>query len=118
MERCLPRLISGSRAQLSGSHGVAVRRLNVIGRMVAKLRFELEWTQDTLVARMQCRGVEITRDVLANIESGRTKATDLHLLGFQRAFDLQIICFFPEEIQKLDAAIGRRNAGKPRRRRR
>ncbi len=95
-----------------------MRRLNVIGRMVAKLRFERDWTQDILVARMQCRGVKITRDVLASIEVGRTKATDQHLLGFQRAFDLQIICFFPEEIQKLDAAIGRRNAGKPRRRRR
>ena len=92
-------------------------RLNVIGRMVAKLRFEFGWTQDTLVARMQCRGVEITRDVLANIESGRTKATDLHLLGFQRAFDRQIICFFPLEIQGLDAAIALRDARKPRRRR-
>jgi len=42
----------------------------------------------------------------------------LHLLGFQRAFDLQIICFFPDEIQKLDADIALRNARKPRRRRR
>jgi hypothetical protein len=95
-----------------------MRRLNVIGRMVARLRFERGWTQDILVARMQCRDVNITRDVLASIEVGRTKATDQHLLGFQRAFDLQIICFFPEEIQKLDATIGRRNASKAQRRRR
>ena len=95
-----------------------MRRLNVIGRMVAKLRFEFGLTQDMLVARMQCRGVVITRDVLANVELGRTKATDLHLLGFQRAFDRQIICFFPLEIQGLDAAIALRDARKPRRRRR
>ena len=113
----LPNLISGRWAQPSGALWVAMRRLNVIGRMVAKLRFERGWTQDTVVARMQCRGVVITRDVLASIETGRTKATDLHLLGLQRAFDVQIICFFPDEIQKLDAAIALRNARKPRRRR-
>jgi len=85
-----------------------MRRLNVIGQMVAKLRFERDWTQDTLVARMQCRDVQITRAVLANIESGRTKATDEHLMGFQRAFGVQIIQFFPQETQQLDETIAQR----------
>jgi hypothetical protein len=85
-----------------------MRRLNVVGPTIRKLRFQRDWTQDVLVARMQCRGVEITRDILASIETCRTKATDVHLLGFQRVFQVRIIRLFPQDIQELDEELGKR----------
>jgi transcriptional regulator with XRE-family HTH domain len=91
---------------------VNMRRRNVIGRMVSRLRFERNWTQDTLAARLQCEGMDITRDVVANIEIGRTKVTDDSLLFFQRAFRVQIVLLFSAEIQTLDEKFARRAAAK------
>ena len=47
------------------------RDANLIGRKVAKLRFQREWTQDTFVAKLQVRfpDLKITRDIIANIET-------------------------------------------------
>jgi transcriptional regulator with XRE-family HTH domain len=79
-----------------------MRHLNVIGSAVARLRFERGWTQETLAARLQCRGVNVTRDVLANIESGRTQVTDLHIIALQKVFAVRVILLFPRTVQELD----------------
>src|SRR5882672_11286898 len=55
------------------------KRANVIGRMVCRLRYERQWSQEILAARLQLQGFEISRDVIANIECGRSIATDRHL---------------------------------------
>lgn len=52
-----------------------MKRANDIGRHIAKLRRLQGWTQDMMASRMQClgeRGYEITRQILGNIECGRT----------------------------------------------
>lgn len=36
---------------------------NVIGPMIAKLRFQRNWTQELLAAKMQVKGLDITRDI-------------------------------------------------------
>ena len=51
---------------------------NLIGRKVAKLRDNKGWSQDTLVAKLQVLQCNITRDILANIETKRSVATDKH----------------------------------------
>ena len=53
---------------------------NVIGPMVAKLRCQRNWSQQLLAAKMQVKGFDITRDVIANIESRRSVATDEHII--------------------------------------
>lgn len=99
-----------------------MRRLNIIGQTVAKLRCERGWTQETLAARMQCHKVDISREVLANIESGRTQINDLHIMGFQKAFGLRIVRLFPQVVQELDEQLAGREAArslnKPRHRQR
>ena len=82
-----------------------MRRRNVIGRMVARLRYERNWSQDILVARLQCEGLDISRDVLANIETGRTEVPDAFIPYFQRALRVQIIRLFPQDVQDLDAKL-------------
>ena len=44
------------------------RDANLIGRKVARLRYQQGLTQDLLVARLQVMRSNITRDVLCNIE--------------------------------------------------
>ena len=90
-----------------------MRRRNTIGQGVAKLRFELGWTQDWLAARMQCHGVDVSREVVSNIESGRTQANDLHIMGFQKAFGVRITRLFPKAVQELDDQYAAREKLRP-----
>ena len=87
-----------------------MRRRNVIGRMVSRLRYERNWTQDTLVARLQCEGLDISRDVLANIETGRTEVTDDFIPYFQRALRVQIVRLFAKDTQDFDEKLATRAA--------
>jgi transcriptional regulator with XRE-family HTH domain len=89
-----------------------MRRRNVTGRRLAYLRSEQEMTQDTLAARLQCEGLDITRDVLANMESGRTEVSDDHLPFFQKALRVPIVLFYSKEIQERDELFRRRREEK------
>jgi hypothetical protein len=86
-----------------------MRRLNVIGRIVARQRFELAWTQEILTSRMQCLGADITRQRLANMECGRTQIPDELLPFFQKVFAMRIVLFFSKEVQELDEQFARRD---------
>lgn len=68
------------------------RDANLIGRKVAKLRFQREWTQDTFVARLQVRfpALRITRDILANIETKRCVSTDKHVYAFALVLGVEV----------------------------
>ena len=67
---------------------------NLIGRKIARLRYQEAWTQDTLVAKLQILGCNITRDVLANIELRRCVATDTHCFFFAKVFRKSLDDFF------------------------
>jgi transcriptional regulator with XRE-family HTH domain len=79
-----------------------MRRRNVIGRIVSRLRSERNWTQEILAARLQCEGADISRDMIAKIELGRTKISDECIIGLQKVFRIQIVRLFPPNIQDLD----------------
>ncbi len=83
-------------------------RLNIIGQAVARLRFERGWTQEILAARLQCEGANISRDMLANIESGRSQITDRHIEAFQKVFKVRVVMLFPNSVQELDAKLAAR----------
>lgn len=63
---------------------------NLIGRKVAKLRFQFGWTQEILVAKLQIRGCNITRHIIANIENRRSIATDKHCFHLAKVFNVSI----------------------------
>jgi transcriptional regulator with XRE-family HTH domain len=85
-----------------------MRRLNVIGRAVVRLRFARGWTQDLLAARLQCQGADISRQMLANIEIGRTQVTDKHIIAFQKVFGVRVVRLFPPPVQELDDKLAAR----------
>ena len=83
-------------------------RLNLIGQAIARLRSQRGWTQKTLMAKLQCQGVDITRDVLANIESGRTKVTDEHIIGCHHVFRVRLVLLFPKAVQDFEQELVKR----------
>ena len=63
---------------------------NIIGRKVARLRYQKGWTQDALVAKLQILQCNITRDIIANIELRRCVATDTQCAFLARVLNVSI----------------------------
>lgn len=97
------RLFETETCPMEIKEGNGMRFQNVTGRRVAYLRYQKKWTQDRLAAKLQCKGVDISRLSLARMEWGVTKISDTVLAGLQKVFCLPIVQFFPQEIQDLDA---------------
>lgn len=88
-----------------------MRRWNiVVGRAMARLRSQHNWTQEILAARLQCEGVEISRQGVARIELGHARVDEDVLVGLQKVFEIPIVRLFPKEIQDYDARLTRREA--------
>jgi transcriptional regulator with XRE-family HTH domain len=87
--------------------------LNIIGPVVIKLRQARKWSQEVLAARLQCQEDDISRDVLANIESGRQQITDKHIRALQKAFEVPVVRLFPKTVQDLDEKFAQRANDRP-----
>ena len=74
---------------------MTLRNSNVIGRNVSRERYQRGWTQDDLVAKLQLLGCNITRDILANIETCRCITTDKQIEFLAEVFGIQIQQLFP-----------------------
>lgn len=85
-----------------------MRQHNVTGRGIAYVRSQQNLSQDNLVARLQCDGLDISRDVLANIETGRKRVEDGMLPYFQRALGVPIARFFSQAVRDDDARFAAR----------
>jgi transcriptional regulator with XRE-family HTH domain len=82
------------------------RDANVIGKTVAKLRYQRGWTQDELVGKLQLIGCYMTRDILANIETQRSVVTDKQIEFFAEIFCVKEGSLFPEKRQLKGKMIG------------
>lgn len=80
---------------------------NTIGRVIAKLRFQRGWSQKTLAAKVECLGVPMSCEIIANVESGRTKVTAEQLAAFQKAFGVTLVELFPPEVRQSDEKAAR-----------
>ena len=73
------------------------RDANLIGRKVARLRYQQGLTQDVLVAKLEVLNFfGITRDVLSNIELQKYVATDKHVYFLAKALKVPIGDLFPK----------------------
>jgi transcriptional regulator with XRE-family HTH domain len=72
-----------------------VRKLNLTGRLVNKLRNERGWTQDELADRLQKAGWMISRSGVSKIESGFVYVHDFQLHYFADVFRVQAVAFVP-----------------------
>jgi hypothetical protein len=74
-----------------------MRRLNVTGLCVIKHRHKRRWTQTQLAEKLQRLGCDITPQILANIEVGRTPVIDGQIVFFARVFEVNVAEMFPEQ---------------------
>jgi transcriptional regulator with XRE-family HTH domain len=79
---------------------------NVIGRNVALFRYQNGWSQDLLVTKMQLLGIYITRDILANIETLRSIATDKQIVVFADVFGVPVGDLFPPKQKSSGHIVG------------
>lgn len=82
-----------------------MRPQNVTGRGIAYVRSQQNLSQEILAARLQCDGLDISRQMLANIEIGRKRVEDIMLPYFQRALCVPIVRFFSQEVRDNDAKL-------------
>ena len=79
---------------------------NVIGRNVARFRYQKGWSQDLLVTKMQLLRIYITRDILANIETLRSIATDKQIVVFAEVFGVPVGDLFPPKQKSSGRIVG------------
>lgn len=72
-----------------------MKKLNVIGRQVGRLRYQRGWTQEMLAARLQLAGWIISRSGVSKIESGLVYVPDFRLPCFARLFGVAIEDLYP-----------------------
>jgi transcriptional regulator with XRE-family HTH domain len=77
-----------------------MERLNDVGPQIRRLRYEREWTQDLLAAKLQLHGWDISREGVAKVEGGYHLVSDRQLLCLSRAFKLHVEALFPMEMLK------------------
>jgi transcriptional regulator with XRE-family HTH domain len=75
-----------------------MKKLNVIGRQVGRLRYQRGWTQEILAARLQLAGWTISRSGVSKIESGLVYVPDFRLPCFARLFGVAIEDLYPTSV--------------------
>lgn len=79
---------------------------NVIGRRVAHLRNQHGWSQNDLVTELHLLGcVNMTREILANIETLRSPATCKQIEFFAEVFGVPVQDLFPKKPHFADKEI-------------
>ena len=80
---------------------------NVIGRKVSYLRNQRGWSQNDLVAELHLIGcINMTREILANIETLRSPASDKQIEFFAQVFDVPVQELFPKQRHFVGKEVG------------
>lgn len=79
---------------------------NVIGEQVRKLRYARELTQETLAAKCNVLGWDLSRGTLAKIESGVRCVTDAELFVLAKALKREIADLYPQDERVIYALLG------------
>jgi transcriptional regulator with XRE-family HTH domain len=73
-----------------------MKRLNLIGRKVGRLRYERGWTQDMLAAKLQLAGWMISRSSISRMESEQKPVCDFQLFILADVFDVEMAMLLPK----------------------
>lgn len=68
---------------------------NLVGPQVRKLRCNSNWSQAKLAMKLQLKGLDISREVIAQIEGQFHCVKDKDLPYFARAFEVGLMDLFP-----------------------
>lgn len=85
------------------------RKRNIVGPQVQKYRKLKGWTQLDLAAKCHVAGWDITRDVVATIETQVRWIGDLELVLLARVLEVPVTDLLPDRVnwKELGAALGK-----------
>ncbi len=63
---------------------------NLCGRTIAQLRAEKKISQRELADRMQLVGIDIDKNAIQRIESGKRFVTDIEIVAFAKVFEVSV----------------------------
>ena len=76
---------------------------NVVGAQVRRIRYEKGWTQETLTARCNLQGWDLSRGTLAKVEAQVRRVSDAELFVLAKALRTKLDSLYPrDEKQILD----------------
>ena len=70
---------------------------NMVGQNVVLLRKRIKMNQDTLLSRLQVRGIDITQSTLSDLEGQKRKVSDRELLALSDALGVSLETLFHPE---------------------
>ena len=81
--------------------------LNLVGPQVRQLRIQNAWTQETLAAKLQVEGWDVSRESLAKLEARLRRVPDCELLFVAKVLGVEVIDLFPAnvDLKKLDPSL-------------
>lgn len=77
---------------------VTTAALNLVGPQVRKWRVKKGWSQETLAAKLQLRGWNISRDSLASLELQRRRVPDCEMLFLARVLGVKLEDLFSRNL--------------------
>jgi transcriptional regulator with XRE-family HTH domain len=72
-----------------------VRSQNIVGTQIRRLRYNRGWSQAHLAIQLQLEGLDIAREVIAQIEGQTHCVKDKHLPYFASVFRIPLVELFP-----------------------
>ena len=79
------------RRELSKSR---MKRLNIVGPQVRRIRNSLAWSQADLAIKLQCAGWDISRVGVAKIEMQRRRVRDVNLTQLAQVLGVGVVALF------------------------
>ena len=79
------------------NHTMSHKR-NIVGPQIRRYRDLRGWSQSTLAAKCQIAGWEITRDVVATIESRARWIGDFELVFLARILEVPVMDLLPDKV--------------------
>lgn len=63
---------------------------NICGKNIAHLRTQMKISQRELADKLQLFGLDIDKNAIQRIESGKRFVTDIELIAFSKVFNIKI----------------------------
>ncbi len=96
----LPPIGGKSESSLALS-GAKIR--NLTGQQIQTFRRNQKWSQSKLAGVIRTMGAPMTREIIANLETRRTRVKDYDLVLVAKALQIPMDSLFPEEAKKTNS---------------
>lgn len=83
----------------------AVKKQNIVGPVVRRVRVEAGLSQEKLAARIQLKGWDLSRGGLSKIEAGLRRVNDAELLMLARALSCGVQDLYPTRVRGLEDVL-------------